>query len=200
MDIHGPLQTRGETRCPGGVSVSCLASRTRHECPRDNKVYIYGGLTLDVDRHYIGSVTATTHQEKGIITLESNPSRGTVLPAPHGKGNKCDKNLTLDVDRHYIGSVTATTHQEKGIITLESNPSRGTVLPAPHGKGNKCDKKGLDMHFCVSKHDINLAEILILLSTFLSITIASGSSYEGHSETNAIRRFSWNFVTHDIKN
>ena len=40
---------------------------------------IYGGLTLDVDRHYIGSVTAITHQEKGIITLESNPSRGTVL-------------------------------------------------------------------------------------------------------------------------
>ena len=30
---------------------------------------------------------------KGIITLESNPSRGTVLPAPHGKGNKCDKNV-----------------------------------------------------------------------------------------------------------
>ena len=28
------LQTRGETRCPRGVSVSCLASRTRHECPR----------------------------------------------------------------------------------------------------------------------------------------------------------------------
>ena len=29
---------------------------------------------MDVDRHYIGSVTATAHQEKGIITLESNPS------------------------------------------------------------------------------------------------------------------------------
>ena len=29
-----PLQTRGETRCPGGVSVSCLASRTRHECQK----------------------------------------------------------------------------------------------------------------------------------------------------------------------
>ena len=57
------------------------------------KVYIYGGLRLGVDRHYIGSLTATTHQEKGIITLESNPSRGTVLPAPHGKGNKCDKNV-----------------------------------------------------------------------------------------------------------
>ena len=37
---------------------------------------------MDVDRHYIGSVTATTHQEKGIITLESNASRGTALPAP----------------------------------------------------------------------------------------------------------------------
>ena len=30
---------------------------------------------------------------KGKITLASNPSRGTVLPAPHGKGNKCDKKL-----------------------------------------------------------------------------------------------------------
>ena len=54
---------------------------------------IYGGLTLDVDQHYIGSVTATTHKKKDIITLESNPLRGTVLPAPHGKRNKCDKNI-----------------------------------------------------------------------------------------------------------
>ena len=37
MGIHGPLQTRGETRCQGGVSVSCLASRTRHKCPRHNE-------------------------------------------------------------------------------------------------------------------------------------------------------------------
>ena len=36
VDIHGPLQTRGETRCPGGVSVFSLASRTRYECPRHN--------------------------------------------------------------------------------------------------------------------------------------------------------------------
>ena len=64
MDIHVPLQTRRETRCPGWVTVSCLASRTRHKCPRHNKGYIMGGLTLDVDRHYIGSVTATTHKEK----------------------------------------------------------------------------------------------------------------------------------------
>ena len=41
MDIHGPLQTRAETRCPEGVSVSCLASRTRHECPRHNKGLIW---------------------------------------------------------------------------------------------------------------------------------------------------------------
>ena len=33
--------------------------------------------------------------EKGIITLESNPSRGTVLPAPHGKGKKCDKKCKI---------------------------------------------------------------------------------------------------------
>ena len=63
---------------------------------RDTKMGIYGGLTLDVDRHYIGSATATTHQEKGIMALESNPSRGTVLPAPHGKGNKCDKNVNYE--------------------------------------------------------------------------------------------------------
>ena len=53
--------------------------------PATQRKCTHEGLTLDVDRHYIGSVTATTHQEKGIITLESNPSRGTVLPAPHGK-------------------------------------------------------------------------------------------------------------------
>ena len=50
-------------------------------------------LDIDVEGHYIGSVTASTHQEKDIMTLESNRSRGTVLPAPHGKGNKCDKNV-----------------------------------------------------------------------------------------------------------
>ena len=29
---------------------------------------VYGLLTLDVEWHYIESVTATAHQEKGIIT------------------------------------------------------------------------------------------------------------------------------------
>ena len=61
--------------------------------PATQRKCIYEGLTLDVDRHYIGSVTAATHHVKGIITLESNLLRGTVLPAPHGKGNKCDKNV-----------------------------------------------------------------------------------------------------------
>ena len=62
---------------------------------RDTTKGIYGGLTLDMDRHYIRSITATTHQEKGIITIESNPSRGTVLhvPSQQGKGNKFDKNV-----------------------------------------------------------------------------------------------------------
>ena len=41
VDINGSLQTKSETKCLGGVSVSCLASRTRHECPRHNEsVYI----------------------------------------------------------------------------------------------------------------------------------------------------------------
>ena len=77
---------REESASPAWLAAPAMNARDT------TKVYI-GGLTLDVDRHYIGSVTATTHQEKGIITLESNPSRGTVLPAPHGKGNKCDKNV-----------------------------------------------------------------------------------------------------------
>ena len=47
-----------------------------------------------MDRHYIGSVTATTHQKKGIITLESNPSRGTAC-----KSNlKLQLNLSMHVD------------------------------------------------------------------------------------------------------
>ena len=44
--------------------------------PPSQQKCIYGGLTLNVDRHYTMSVTATTPQEKGIITLESNPLAG----------------------------------------------------------------------------------------------------------------------------
>ena len=60
----------------GGVSVSCLASRTRHECLRHNEsVYMEALHWMWTDTEE--SVTATTHQEKGIITLDSNASRGT---------------------------------------------------------------------------------------------------------------------------
>ena len=35
------IYVRSETRCSGGVSVPCLASRTRNECPLHNEsVYI----------------------------------------------------------------------------------------------------------------------------------------------------------------
>ena len=51
------------------ASPAWLAAPARNARDRTNG--IYGGFTLDVDRHYIGSVTATTHQEKGIITLWS---------------------------------------------------------------------------------------------------------------------------------
>ena len=70
---------REESASPAWLAAAAMNARDT------TKVYIWR-LTLDVERHYIGSVTATTHQEKGIITLESNPSWGTVLPAPHGKG------------------------------------------------------------------------------------------------------------------
>ena len=89
MDIHGPLQPEvrpgawEESVSPAGLAANAMNAR-------DTTKGLYGGLTLDVDRHYIGNVTATTHLEKGIIALESNHSRGTVLPAQHGKGNKCD--------------------------------------------------------------------------------------------------------------
>ena len=42
--------------------------------PATQRKCIYWGLKLDVDRYYIGSVTATTHQEKS-ITLESTTER-----------------------------------------------------------------------------------------------------------------------------
>ena len=86
------LETRGETRyLEESASPAWLAASAMNA--RDTTKGIYGGLTLDVDRHYTGSVTATTQKKKGTIAFESNPSRGTVLPAPHSKGNKCDKNV-----------------------------------------------------------------------------------------------------------
>ena len=98
MDIHGPLQTRGETRYPGGVSVSYLASRTRHKCPRHNdSVYMEAW-------HYIGSVTVTTNQEKGKITLESNPSNWNNM----GQSDEDDHFLSLSVYNDRVCVFTLT--------------------------------------------------------------------------------------------
>ena len=55
---------REESASPAWLAAPAMNARDT------TKVYIYRGLAMDVDRHYIGSVTATTHQEKGIITLE----------------------------------------------------------------------------------------------------------------------------------
>ena len=96
---------REESASPAWLAASAMNVRDK------TKVYIWC-LTLDVDRHYIGSVTATTHQEKGIITLESIPYRGTVLPAPHGKGNKCDKNVKYKrTDARHDGHSRTTANQ-----------------------------------------------------------------------------------------
>ena len=73
-DGHSPTPYKPEVR-PGAreesASPAWLVAPAMNA--RDTTKGIDGGLTLDVDQHYIGSVTATTHQEKGIITLESNP-------------------------------------------------------------------------------------------------------------------------------
>ena len=87
--------------------------------PATQRKCIYGGLTLDVDRHYIGSVTATTHQEKGIITLESNPSRGTVLPAPHGKGNNPNKVL-FDTITNNVGKVSINASRTREHVRYDA--------------------------------------------------------------------------------
>ena len=84
--------------------------------PATQRKCIYEGLTLDVDRHYIGrkEVTATTHQEKSIITLDSNASRGTILQAPHSKGWKSKNNCTP-----YIG---INARQTYGKTTFHFTP------------------------------------------------------------------------------
>ena len=41
-----------------------------------------------------------TSNDARIITLKSNPSRGTALPAPHGKGNKCEFTRTRQIIRY----------------------------------------------------------------------------------------------------
>ena len=49
---------REESASPGWLATPAMNARDT------TKVYIYGGLTLDLDRHYIGSVTPARHQTK----------------------------------------------------------------------------------------------------------------------------------------
>ena len=81
--------------------------------PATQRKCINRGLTLDVDRHYIGSVTATIHQEKGIITLESNPSRGTVLPESSFSGLFALFNL------RYVGYISGICFCKSSVINGE---------------------------------------------------------------------------------
>ena len=59
---------------------------------------------------------------KSIITLESNPSRGTVLPAPHGKGNKCDKNV-----KYTRTDALSLWHQQKSTTVDIHGPRKYTL-------------------------------------------------------------------------
>ena len=53
-----------------------------------------------------------TSNDARIITLKSNPSRGTALPAPHGKGNKCEFTRTRQIIR-YRATATLRRPQNK---------------------------------------------------------------------------------------
>ena len=46
-----------------------------------------------------------TSNDARIITLKLNPSWGTVLPAPHGKGNKCDFTRTRQIIRYWATAI-----------------------------------------------------------------------------------------------
>ena len=72
---------------------------------------IYGVLTLDVDRHYIGSVTATTHQEKrhnntrvepfaGNCTTSSTRQREQVWQKCKIQKNWCTVTVAPTIENH----------------------------------------------------------------------------------------------------
>ena len=120
---------REESASPAWLATPAMNARDTTKC-------INGGLILDWDRHYIGSVTASTQQEKGIITLESNPSvLWTLLPAPHGKGNKCDKNVKFWV---LLGFA-------------RKNPKKVTIISTRYVKKYKCQCTNQNKRFLFKK-------------------------------------------------
>ena len=88
MDIHGPLQTRGEIRCPGEVSVSCLASRTRHECQQNTNKPQSNGRTR------------RREQSPFLLLVASKQKKKTKLYLLYRKS-------TLDTRRVYIPCLVA---------------------------------------------------------------------------------------------
>ena len=78
-----------------GVNVFCLASRARHEFPRQHNTihfYIKSRFGMESNATLMESVIVRIQQDKGIILLELIPLQGTVLQAVQGNGNKCDHN------------------------------------------------------------------------------------------------------------
>ena len=135
VDIHEPLQTKGETRCPGGVCVFCFASRTRIECPRHNE-----SSTLNVDRHYIGSVRVTTHQEK--------EKKKEIWPSPMTK-----RHNNTWVEPLAMNCTTSSTRQREqvwqkcnklkleGVMYIEQTVK---VVPCRYLDRHQCPALGLD--------------------------------------------------------
>ena len=62
---------REESASPAWLAAPAMTAR-------DTKC-IYGGLTMDVDGHYIGSVTATTHKEKRHNNTRVEPLAGNIV-------------------------------------------------------------------------------------------------------------------------
>ena len=73
---------REESASPAWLAASAMNSRDT------TKVYIWRLGPGCGPLLYRKCHSHSTPRKKGVITLESNPSRGTVPPAPHGKGNK----------------------------------------------------------------------------------------------------------------
>ena len=76
---------------PGRSQRLLLGSPHPPWMPATQRKCRYEGLALDLDGHYIESVTATTHQEKGIITLESNPREELYYQFHTAKGTSVTK-------------------------------------------------------------------------------------------------------------
>ena len=109
-------KTRGETRCPGAASTVNARDTT--------KVYIW---RLDTGCWPTLYRKCHSHNTpgKGILTLELNPSRGTVLPAPHDKGNKCDKNVKY---KRTYGSADWSASAGCGIQSMNKSAKLNSIL------------------------------------------------------------------------